>query len=323
MAGSTRIHELDYLKGIFILLMVMFHLALVEETYPVLREAVYTFHMSAFLIISGYLANVEKTPQDFGKGLMRLLVPYVLFESLYILMQYFVGGSLGAHNAIGQLTPTDFIYRVATQPTGPYWYLHTLILCTAVYYVIYRLLKLRSISGLALTGLILFGLSLVIEGLNWDYVIYFLMGMFILQCGGKLTRVIAPSFWAILPLILLFSSRNNFQNGSLAGVAITVLVMSALLAFYPYCTAVVRNVLCYIGRNSLAIVVFSPIFTLATKRFQSLFSFDPTVISFTIVAVILVVSGCLLCSWISDKLRISRFIFIREDFYSPYHRVCR
>lgn len=321
--ARERIHQLDYLKGILILLMVIFHLALVEETYPMLREAVYTFHMSAFLIISGYLANVNKMPLDLGNGLLRLVVPYVLFESLYILMQYFMGGSLGTHNAIELLTPTDFICRVATQPTGPYWYLHTLILCMVTYFAIYRLLGLRAMSGLAVTGLILYGMSLVIEGLHWDYIIYFLIGMFILQCGGTLTRVIAPSFWAILPLIVLFSSKDNFHNGSLAGVAITILVMSSLLAFYPYCTSLVRNLLCYIGRNSLAIVVFSPIFTLATKRFQSLFSFDPTVISFTIVAVILVVSGCLLCSWISDKLRISRFIFIREDFYSPYHRVCR
>ena len=59
-----------------------------------LREAVYTFHMSAFLIISGYLANVNKMPLDFGNGLLRLVVPYVLFESLYILMQYFMGGSV-------------------------------------------------------------------------------------------------------------------------------------------------------------------------------------------------------------------------------------
>ena len=64
--ANERIHQLDYLKGIFIVLMVLFHLALIEETYPVLREAVYTFHMSAFLIISGYLANVDKEPRPFG-----------------------------------------------------------------------------------------------------------------------------------------------------------------------------------------------------------------------------------------------------------------
>ena len=86
---QERVHQLDYLKGIFILLMVIFHLAVIEQTYPVLREAVYTFHMSAFLIISGYLANVDKQPMAFGKGLARIAVPYLLFEALYILMQYF------------------------------------------------------------------------------------------------------------------------------------------------------------------------------------------------------------------------------------------
>ena len=81
---KTRIHQLDYLKGIFILLMVIFHLALVEETYPMLRNAVYTFHMSAFLIISGYLANVDKNPGKFGHDMMRLAVPYVIFESAIV-----------------------------------------------------------------------------------------------------------------------------------------------------------------------------------------------------------------------------------------------
>ena len=141
---KTRIHQLDYLKGIFILLMVIFHLALVEETYPMLRNAVYTFHMSAFLIISGYLANVDKNPGKFGHDMMRLAVPYVIFESLYILVQYFIGGQLGAHNAISQLTASDFVLRLATQPTGPYWYIHTLIISTIIYWLIYKVFSVSS-----------------------------------------------------------------------------------------------------------------------------------------------------------------------------------
>ena len=319
--AQERIHQLDYLKGIFILLMVIFHLALVEETYPVLREAVYTFHMSAFLIISGYLANVDKTPRNFGKSLSRLIVPYVLFEAFYIMLQYFIGSRLGAHNAIEQLTPADFLTRIATLPTGPYWYIHTLIICTAIYFVIYRLLKLKGISGLALTGLILYGLSLVIEGLNWDYVIYFLIGLAVMRSGNSLLRVITPSFIAILPLVVLFSSRANFNNGSLAGVAITVLVMSALLALYPYCTTFVRSALCYFGRNSLAIVVFSPIFTLITKMAAPYFAFDSTALCFTILALAFIVAGCLLCAWMSDKLGLSRFVFIKKQFYNPHQTI--
>ena len=318
--ANERIHQLDYLKGIFIVLMVLFHLALIEETYPVLREAVYTFHMSAFLIISGYLANVEKEPRSFGKSLLRILVPYLLFEALYILLQYFMGNALHAHNAIERLTPLDFVTCIATQPTGPYWYLHTLVISTAIYYIVYRLLHLKGISGLALTGLVLYGLSLVIEGLNWDYVIYFLLGLAVMRSGNSLTKIITPSFIAILPLIVLFASRENFHNGSLAGVAITVLMMSLLLALYPYCGAIVRNTLCFLGRNSLAIVVFSPIFTLVTKVVAPYFAFDPSAISFAVVAVAFVVLCCLACAWLCDRLRLSPFIFFKDHIFSPLTR---
>ena len=310
---------MDYLKGIFILLMVMFHLALIEETYPVLREAVYTFHMSAFLIISGYVANVDKEPGVFGKGLLRIAVPYLLFEALYILVQYFLGGSLGAHNAIDSLTPTDFVTRILTLPTGPYWYLHTLVICTVIYWLVYRVLKLNGISGLALSGLVLYGLSLVIEGLDWSNVIYFLIGVFILRNGHSFIKVITPSFIAALPLVVLFAFRENYQSGSLAGVAITVLVISLLLAVYSYCFKVLRDGLCYIGRNSLAIVVFSPIFTILTKKVAPLFSFDPTAICFAVVALAFIVACCLLCAYLFDKLHISRFVFIKDSFYRPYH----
>ncbi|MBQ6078803.1 MAG: acyltransferase family protein [Muribaculaceae bacterium] len=316
--AQERIHQLDYLKGIFILLMVLFHLALIEETYPVLREAVYTFHMSAFLIISGYLANVDKEPRAFGKSLLRILVPYLLFEALYILLQYFMGHALHAHNAIERLTAMDFVTRIATQPTGPYWYLHTLVICTIIYWLVYRVLKLNGISGLALSGLVLYGLSLVIEGLHWDYIIYFLIGMFIMRSGYALLKVITPSFIAALPLIVLFAFRENYQNGSLAGVAITVLMMSLLLALYPYCFKVLRDGLCYIGRNSLAIVVFSPIFTILTKMAAPYFSFDPSAACFAVVAVVFVVICCLACAYLSDKLKISRYIFLKDKFYRPY-----
>ena len=314
---KQRIQQLDYLKGIFILLMVTFHLALVEETYPVLRAAVYTFHMSAFLVISGYLANVEKRPQEFGRGMLRLLVPYVIFESLYILMQYFVGGSLGAHNAISSLSSSDFLLRIATLPTGPYWYIHTLIICTAVYWLIFKVLKLNGISGLALMGVILYGLSLLIEGLDWGNVIYFLIGVFILRSGSTLMGVITPSWLAVLPLIVLFCFPENYDKGTLAGVAITVLVISLLLALFPYCGRAIRDTLAYLGRNSLAIVIFSPIFTLVTKKAAPLFSFDPTALCFTVVALVFIVLACLACAWLSDKLRLSRFIFLKDHFYRP------
>lgn len=56
----SRSLELDFLKGVFIVLMVAFHLFYFAVHYPLLCSWVYTFHMPGFLLISGYLMRVNK-----------------------------------------------------------------------------------------------------------------------------------------------------------------------------------------------------------------------------------------------------------------------
>ena len=116
---QERVLHIDYLKGIFILLMVIFHLKLIEITYPLTREAVYTFHMSAFMLISGYLANIHKQPRPFSKSVLRYVLPYVLFEVIYVLMVYLVGKSMNAHNTIDHLSATEMLKSITTRHTGP------------------------------------------------------------------------------------------------------------------------------------------------------------------------------------------------------------
>ena len=62
---NSRVKELDFLKCIFIILMIIFHLVYIGDSYPYAKQVVYTFHMSAFLVISGYLNNVNKKNQSF------------------------------------------------------------------------------------------------------------------------------------------------------------------------------------------------------------------------------------------------------------------
>ena len=246
---QQRILQLDYLKGVFILLMVIFHLQLINKTYPVLSEAVYTFHMSAFLIISGYLANIEKDIKTFGKGILRLLVPYVIFESIYILMIYFLGKIVGASNQIENLDVYEFIHMIIFQPFGTYWYIHTLIICTTIYYSIYKGCKLNEFTCLVLTAMILYGLTNVIDNLRWENVIYFLIGICIQRSRKSFIDVISPSFVVILPLIVLFSSRGNYYRGSMAGIAITVFVVSFLLFLYNYSPTVHKRLMLYFGKT--------------------------------------------------------------------------
>ena len=120
---NKRIDELDFMKFVFIVLMIAFHLTYISSLYPELKRFVYTFHMPAFLVISGFVMNIQKTPRKFARTMWWLFVPYVVMESGYILM----ASALPIKEHIAHLTPLVFVQCLVVHPLGPYWYLQTLI----------------------------------------------------------------------------------------------------------------------------------------------------------------------------------------------------
>ena len=83
---KNRIAELDYLKSIFILLMIVFHLVYIGDKYPYAKALVYTFHMPAFLIISGYVMNIAKGIRPFLRTMWWIFIPYAVMETGYVIM---------------------------------------------------------------------------------------------------------------------------------------------------------------------------------------------------------------------------------------------
>ena len=83
---QQRLGELDFLKGVFIILMITFHLVNIGDSYPYAKRVVYTFHMPGFLIISGYLMNITKPCKDLIKTMLSYAIPYIVMESGYIVM---------------------------------------------------------------------------------------------------------------------------------------------------------------------------------------------------------------------------------------------
>ena len=147
-----RIKELDYLKSIFILLMIVFHLVYISDKYPYIKQIVYTFHMSAFLIISGYLDNVQKDIRSFVRKLFWIFVPYMCMEAGYVIMSHI----LPVRESIPEVTPIILLHKIFIKPLGPYWYLHTLIICSLLHYLAFRYTHMKTISQLILLGLGLF-----------------------------------------------------------------------------------------------------------------------------------------------------------------------
>ena len=300
-----RIKELDYLKSILILLMVAFHLVYIGDKYPYIKQIVYTFHMPAFLIISGYLTNVQKDIRSFMRKLLWIFIPYLCLETGYVLMSHI----LPVRENVPEISSSILLHKIFIKPLGPYWYLHTLIICSLLYYLTFRYTRMKTISQVILLGLGLFAVSYLGGIRVLANAIYFLAGVIIKQSKLPFIRIFQPSLLALVPMILLCCFPDNLNRGILAGITITYLAIIISLYAHSYLSKGIRQCSYFIGRNTLVIFLFSPLFTILCKMFLPFLFFEPTGILFMIISVAITVSGCIVIAWSMDKLHFSRFFF--------------
>ena len=277
-----HIDELDFLKCIFILLMIVFHLVYIGDKYPYAKALVYTFHMPAFLIISGYLMNVEKSTRSFLLAMFWIFVPYALMESGYVVMS----SVLPVREGVEHLTWSVWLDKLFLHPLGPYWYLHTLLICGLTYFAVFRLLAQRQQP---LPLLILLGVLYAFEakGLN----LLNLANAFYFLAGVALRRT------------------SNLDRSLLSGAMLTYLAISLSLALYRCLPSSVVRLANHIGANTFILLVFSPIFTMLVKPLVPVFAFDPSGMAFMLVALSVTVAGCFAIAWLMDKLHLSSFFW--------------
>lgn len=305
---GKRNESIDFLKSVFIVLMILFHLVYIGDKYPYLKSVVYTFHMSGFLFLSGMLMNTSKSPSAFFRTLLWLFVPYAVMESGYVVL----ASMLPIREHIDTLTPLVFFEKLLLHPLGPYWYLHTLLLCSVAAYGCFRLPFRNWLNRFLLLGFVFFLLSEV-GLLSWDNALYFGLGVALRQSGLPFSAVFRPSLWALPPLTLLCIYPDNLQRGTLPGLFITYLVISLLLAFRPRLPQPHREWIGFVGRNTLPLLLFSPIFTILCKPLVPMLSFESSGVLFAIVAVSIVLSGSFAITWVMKRLGIARFFFGRRE----------
>ncbi|MBQ6191979.1 MAG: acyltransferase family protein [Bacteroidaceae bacterium] len=303
-----RIKELDFLKGVLILLVISFHLVWFEQLHPDIKQVVYCFHMPGFLLISGFLMNISKPPRDFLKTLLWLAVPYVVMESGYIYM----ASILPINEHIAQLTPWVYLKHLFLHPLGPYWYLHAIILCGATYYYIYNNVERGMATRFLLIGIAYYVFAHGFGILSFSSALYFLAGACLRQSGINFVVFFLPSRLSVVAFALLACFSDSPTQASLNGVLIAYFAISSLLSIYKYLPPAPRPLLLFLGRNSLVLYVFSPIFTVLCKQLVPYLKFDPTGLLFLIVSLALCVCGSLLVAWLMDLVGISRFFFGRR-----------
>ena len=304
---SSRIDALDFLKCIFVLLMVAFHLAYFADAHPLLKQWVYTFHMPGFLLISGYLMRVDRPLCQFSRTLLWLFVPYLVLESSYIVASAF----LPVRDGITQLSLSVFAEKFFLHPLGPYWYLHTLILCGVAYYAVW-LFRQRNLLSRLLWLAFALGALAALQLVAWDVSLYFFLGVVIRQSQLTFSDVFHPSLWAFVGLAILGFFPDTFHKGTIGGVFTVYLVIAASLDLLPHLPTWLRRSTLFLGRNSLALFLFSPIFTMGCKVFIPYLGFDSSRCLFLVISLPLCVIGALVVCRLLDALHLSPFLFGRQ-----------
>lgn len=290
-----------------IVLMVAFHLQYIEHLYPTAKQVVFTFHMPVFLLISGFFTSVHKSGSDFLHRLGRIALPYVLAEAAYAVASAYMPVAGG----VERLSVGVVLDKVFLHPLGPYWYLHTLAVATTVSWLVARLRRLTEGAQVVLTAGLLLALSAWGGWLSLTGAVYFSIGLALRQWGLGLFAVSRATLWSLLPVVGLCLFPENRNALTLGGLGVSLLVGNFLTAL---CQRLPQRALrgpLWLGRNTLPILLFSPVFTMAVKPLARwLEPIDATGLLFLLLALVIAVGGSVIMAWMADRLGLSRRLFL-------------
>lgn len=163
MTNKSRVHWIDIVKGILILLMVLGHIPNIasrqgiDESFLVkciFFTSLYTcFFMQAFLILTGYTSSFDKKPIEFYTSILKtLIIPWFSFSIiskfihfLFLDAEWFYTFEEGG----GYF----FLFE-------DYWFLHVIILSKIAYYYIYKYINNDIIRASVFLMLMIIGFGL-------------------------------------------------------------------------------------------------------------------------------------------------------------------
>ena len=148
--------------------------------------------------------------------------------------------------------------------------------------------------------------------LTFSSALYFLAGAMLRQSGMNFVAFFLPSRLSVIVFALLACFSVKPTQASLNGVLIAYFAISSLLSLYTITPPTGGMGVCFLGRNSLPLYVFSPIFTVLCKQLVPYLKFDPTGLLFLVVSLTFCVTGSLLIAWLMDLVGISKYFFGRR-----------
>lgn len=305
---GKRLIEIDVMKGTFIVLMVLCHLPYFVEKYTDVNNFVYSFHMYGFLLISGFLFNTEKDFKGFFTYFRSLFVPYLFFSSAYLISLYWASSYISTANQIQELSLSSWLNAIFLDPSGTYWYIHTIIICSIIAYCSTRLFKSNE-NRVVSTSIVFMIISLVISFQKPLFLLFYFIGYVIRLYRHSFDSIIMKTWVLIIPLLICCYLSDESMRSLPTVVCNTFCVIGLIGWVTPWLWSSLKYYISWIGKNSLSILLISPAFTVLTKIAIPFFEFDKSRILWTSFSVIFVIIGCFLMAYIIDKLHFSELCF--------------
>ena len=295
---KQRNTDIDWIRAILIILMILIHIVSFGNAYPQLKAGILSFMMPTFLIITGYLVNIEKSSKEMGRYLMCLALPYVIMVTGFSVLSYF----MPVRDGITELSLSQICEKIFVTSIGPYWFIQTMIICGILYYgsfkgAIWGTLRQGKTTMSTTTSLFIFATLLLLlsktPALSPSAATYYFIG-------------------AVLWINLL-GLEEWYDWGTLAIVFSCWCCISSLMWIHSLIKRLQDNVsvrktedtLLYMGRNTLPIYLFHPIFTMAAKFYHPLFNWDRSEICFALVTIFIAIAGSIGIAKMMEKTRLA------------------
>ena len=315
---KQRNTDIDWIRAILIILMILIHIVSFGNAYPQLKAGILSFMMPTFLIITGYLVNIGKSPKEMGRYLMCLALPYVIMVTGFSVLSYF----MPVRDSITELSLSQICEKIFVTSIGPYWFIQTMIICGILYYASFKgatwgKLRQGETTKSTTTSLFIFATLLLLlsktPALSPSAATYYFIGVVLRQCHIGFDRIFRPSPAALLLWLLLLGMEEWYDWGTLAIVFSCWCCISSLMWIHSLitrlqnkaCIRKTEDTLLYIGRNTLPIYLFHPIFTMAAKFYHPLFSWDRSEIIFALVTIFIAIAGSIGIAKMMEKTHLA------------------
>lgn len=295
-------NAIDHLRCALIVLVILIHIVNFGDLYPYTKACINAFFMPAFLLITGYLTNIRKPLGHFARYLGQIAIPYTLLVTGFAVLSL----HLPVRDGLSEFTPQTLGRVLLVTGIGPYWFLHTMMLCAVLYHTAFRLPE-RWGQGLRLCvfATLLILLAHFTPLLSLRNAAFYFAGACLRLLHGSFTTFFRPTAWALLPFLAVVVHPACLQQGELTAATLS----AAFFCFVPALTARLppswATAVGYVGRNTFPIYLFHPLFTLAAKFYLPLFRFDPSGLLHTLTTVLLGLVGSLAIAWTMDRLRLT------------------